>query len=118
MRGLVTIGLMIFVCVLGVSCATTPPAEVHYFPVDLVIEAETEVVFEVFLDDELILSNKAVPGTKVAEKFRAQGGKHSLVVSAEGHDKWQRTIGLISDSDQHYFVSLKKAKIHIPTIAR
>ena len=118
MRGLVTIGLIAFVCILGASCATIPPAEARYFPVDLVVESEAEVVFEVFLDDELILSNKVMPGSQVSEAFRAAEGSHKLVVTAAGHDTWQRTIGLISDADQHYFVSLKKAKIHIPTIAR
>ncbi len=118
MRGLVAVGLMAFVSVLGVSCATTPPVEARYFPVDLMVEAEKEVVFEVFLDDELILSNKVVPDSQVAENFRAKEGSHKLVVTAAGHETWQRTIGLISDADQHYFVILKKAKIHIPTIAR
>jgi len=118
MQKMITVGLMMFVCVIGVSCITLPPTEVSYFPVALTVEADGEAVFEVFLDDELILSNKTVSGSQVTEKFSAKEGKHSLVVSAEGHDKWHRTIGLISDSNQHFFVSLEKTKTRIPTIAR
>ena len=118
MRGMTAVILMICLGIGTVSCTTIPVKDVAYFPVELVVEAETEVIYEVYLDSELILSNKYIVGSPVTERFRAKEGRHILVVTAEGHDKWQRTIGLISDEEQHFYVELEKTKIRIPSVAR
>jgi len=118
MRGMAAVILLVCLGIVTVSCTTVPVNDVAYFPVELVVEAEIEVIYEVFLDSELILSNKYTPGTPATEQFCAAEGRHILVVSAEGHDKWQRTIGLIGDDQQHFYVELEKTKTRIPSVAR
>jgi hypothetical protein len=104
----------------GVSCVTTANKEIVYHVVTCLVESEMEGVFEVHLDDDLILSGKASTEKPVSIEFMAPVGRHSLSVTSEGHDPWRRDIKILAgpNEQQHFWVKLQKYRVHVPTSAR
>jgi hypothetical protein len=119
MRKSLSVVLVVLLALSGVSCVTTSNEEVVYHAVNCLVEAEVEGVFEVLLDDNLILSGKVSPKEQTAIDFMAPVGRHALCVTSEGHDPWRRDIKILAGPNelQHFWVKLRKRRVNVPTSA-
>jgi hypothetical protein len=112
MRHIAITTLAVIVCLAATSCVTTQPKETTYHPVHCVVEPETEVIFEIRLDGKLVLSGKAAPKELNSNQFSAPLGDHTLCVTADGHEPWERTISVVGGSaqSQGFWARLKKTE--------
>lgn len=102
--------LGIFVCAVVTSCCTTAPRTTVLYQAQCMIETENSDVFvEVMLDNKFIFSGKThqeKSGNLESCQFTAAPGEHLLVVSAAGHQTWEKQITLVGGSNK-FWIPLK-----------
>lgn len=101
------------ICLSLAACATFKKPEAVIVPFTCIVQADTEVNYELNIDGKFVSCGKTLPpgkGMQICE-MTATAGDHVLMVTAPGYRTWLRTVTLMSGTRRgsHFRVDLEKA---------
>lgn len=107
------VGLVPVLCLSLASCSTFSRSDATMVPFSCIVQAETEIIYEIHLDGNFVSCGKTLPpgrGIQICE-MTAPPGQHVLMVTAPGHETWNRTVTLMSGTKRgsHFRIDLKKS---------
>lgn len=100
-------------CLSLASCVTCQQAADPMVSFTCIVQAETEVLYEIQLDGKFVTSGKTMSGGSIqACEMTATPGDHVLMVTAPGYETWQRTVTLMSGTKHgsHFRIDLKNSE--------
>ena len=97
--GLCVICLVSILCLSLVSCCIRNQTYEPNVSFTCIVQAEMEVLYEIYLDGKFVSSSKTFPpgkGLMQSIELTATPGDHVLMVTAPGCEKWKKTVTIVS----------------------